>query len=93
MLVIRDLLLGRTRFKDFSGSPEGIPTNILTDRLDRLRRHGLIEHCPAEDGSKRLAYRLTPKGDALRPVLRAVRDWGLEWEKGTAAALTSSGGA
>ena len=62
LLIIRDLLLGRARFKDFTASPEGIPTNILADRLERLLEHRVIEQIPAEDGTKRLAYRLTEKG-------------------------------
>ena len=85
LLIVRDLFFGRTRFKDFSGSPEGIPTNILTDRLERLLAHRVIEQIPAEDGTKRLAYRLTEKGKALRPVLEAIRDWGLAWDKSTRA--------
>lgn len=83
LLIVRDLLFGRTRFKDFTASPEGIPTNILTDRLERLLAHGVIEQIPAEDGTKRLAYRLTEKGEALKSVLKAMRDWGLAWEKST----------
>jgi DNA-binding HxlR family transcriptional regulator len=87
LLVIRDLLLGRSRFKDFTASPEGIPTNILSDRLDRLLRHGIAEQFPVEDGSQRMAYRLTDKGRALGPVLQAMRDWGLKWETSTKALL------
>jgi DNA-binding HxlR family transcriptional regulator len=87
LLIVRDLFLGSSRFKDFTASPEGIPTNILSDRLERLRRQGLIEHMPAADGTKRLAYRLTAKGRALGPILKAMRDWGLKWEKGTVAAI------
>lgn len=87
LLVVRDLLLGRTRFKDFAASPEGIPTNILSDRLARLQLHGIAEQIPAADGTKRLAYQLTEKGKALRPALKALRDWGLQWEKGTQARL------
>ncbi len=83
LLVIRDLMLGRSRFKDFSHSPEGIPTNILTERLKRLQDGGIIDKIPAEDGSKRMAYQLTSKGQALGPVMAAIRDWGLEWEPGT----------
>lgn len=83
LLIIRDLFHGRARFKDFTASPEGIPTNILTDRLERLLAHGVVEQIPAEDGTKRLAYRLTEKGKALGSVLRAMRDWGLAWEKST----------
>ncbi|MBL9113494.1 MAG: helix-turn-helix transcriptional regulator [Verrucomicrobiaceae bacterium] len=87
LLIIRDLFLGRARFRDFIESPEGIPTNILSDRLERLLDGGVVEQIPAADGSKRLAYQLTDKGMALRPVLRCIRDWGLKWEQGTSANL------
>lgn len=83
LLIIRDLFLGRSRFKDFAASPEGIPTNILSERLERLLEHGIVEQTAAADGTKRLAYRLTKKGKSLGPVLVAMRDWGLAWEKGT----------
>ena len=83
LLIVRDLLLGRSRFRDFTASPEAIPTNILSDRLERLLDKNIIEQIPAADGTKRLAYRLTRKGEALGPVLKAIRDWGLKWEPGT----------
>ncbi len=85
LLVVRDLILGGSRFKDLAAAPEGIPTNILSERLERLVREGIAEQVPAENGSKRFAYRLTPKGESLRPVLVAMRDWGLRWEEGTRA--------
>ena len=87
LLVVRDLFLGRSRFRDFASSPEGIPTNILSERLDRLLAHGIIKQKPAEDGTKRMAYELTRKGKALRPLLEALRDWGLKWEPGTRVLL------
>lgn len=87
LLVIRDLVLGKSRFKDFAASPEGIPTNILSDRLDRLLSHRIVTQVSAGEGSKHLAYELTEKGRALLPVLGAMRDWGLAWEKGTKAML------
>jgi DNA-binding HxlR family transcriptional regulator len=89
LLIVRDLFLGRTRFKDFAASPEGIPTNILTDRLERLVTHRIIEQIPADDGTKRLAYRLTKKGKSLGPILKAIRDWGLNWDKTTRAMLSA----
>lgn len=87
LLIIRDLFFGRSRFKDFTASPEGIPTNILADRLNRLIRHGLAVQVPAEDGSLRMGYQLTEKGRALWPVLGAMRDWGLKWEPSTKAEM------
>jgi DNA-binding HxlR family transcriptional regulator len=91
LLVVRDLFLGRTRFKDFAASPEGIPTNILAERLDRLLRAGVVHQVPATPGGKHLAYELTEKGRSLGPILRGLRDWGLAWEKGTVAALGPRG--
>jgi DNA-binding HxlR family transcriptional regulator len=87
LLIVRDLFYGRTRFKDFATSPERIPTNILSDRLERLLERRIVEQIPAQDGTKRLAYRLTKKGKALGPVLKAMRDWGLAWDKSTRVLL------
>ena len=83
LLVVRDLLLGKTRYKDFTASPEGIPTNILAERLARLCEAGLAVRVPAEPGGRHLAYKLTAKGRALTPTLRSLREWGLKWQPGT----------
>lgn len=85
LLVVRDLVRGLSRYKDFAASPEGIPTNILADRLARLTEHGIVKQVPAAPGARHLAYQLTTKGTALLPVLKEMRDWGLKWEKGTKA--------
>lgn len=83
LLIIRDLFLGKSRFKDFTSSPENIPTNILADRLDRLLQSGVVIQVPVTQGGKHLAYELTEKGRSLGPALRELRDWGLKWEAGT----------
>jgi len=94
LLVARDLFFGRSRFKDFVASPEGISTNILSERLERLERlerpvrHGVAERVPASDGSKRFGYQLTKKGRSLGPVLEAMRDWGLAWGPATEAPMS-----
>ncbi|MEM9381265.1 MAG: helix-turn-helix domain-containing protein [Planctomycetota bacterium] len=82
LLVVRDLFAGRTRFSEFLRSPEGIATNVLTDRLDRLVEAGLVER-HVEPPGKRAAYRLTKAGKSLRPLLGALRDWGLRHIEGT----------
>lgn len=87
LLVIRDLLLGRTRFKDFTASPENIPTNILSDRLSRLLEHEIVAQIPAQESPGRLAYKLTKKGKALKPLLVTLKEWGLKWEDGTREGL------
>ncbi len=87
LLVIRDLILGKSRFKEFLASPEGIPTNILTERLKRLLEHQVVVQVSEAGGSRHLAYQLTKKGNALLPIVRAMKEWGLSWEKGTRAGL------
>ena len=81
--MIRDLMLGRHHFYEFRESPEGIATNILSDRLTRLGDEGLVEKRPADEGKGRIAYHLTEKGRSLGPVLKAVADWGLKNLPGT----------
>lgn len=88
LLVVRDLLLGKTRFKDFLASPEAIPTNILSERLNRLLQHSVAVQVSTE-GSRHLSYELTDKGRALLPIVKEIKDWGLNWEKDTRAALTT----
>jgi DNA-binding HxlR family transcriptional regulator len=88
LLVIRDMLLGRTQFKEFSASPEKIATNILSDRLSKLVDHGLAERHLSDEFAGRVTYTLTSKGKSLKSILRAVANWGLENVEGTEARLT-----
>jgi DNA-binding HxlR family transcriptional regulator len=76
LLLVRDLLLGRSRFGEFLNAGEGIPSNILARRLRRLEAAGLVERKLDPRPRSRYAYRLTRRGRRLGPVLAAVRDWG-----------------
>jgi DNA-binding HxlR family transcriptional regulator len=77
LLIVRDLVRGKRRFAEFLASSEGIPTNILADRLKRLRTGGIIEARRYSEHPPRVEYALTPKGEDLRPVMRAMVDWGV----------------
>ncbi|MEM0968636.1 MAG: helix-turn-helix domain-containing protein [Verrucomicrobiota bacterium] len=87
LLVIRDLFRGCSHFKEFQSSPEGIATNILSNRLSRLVDHGLAEKFPSSLHPGREAYRLTPKGQTLEPVLSAILEWGKAHIPGSGAFL------
>ena len=89
LLIVRDLLLGRSHFKDFVASPEKIATNILADRLAKLTDSGLVERYTSTEILGRDAYRLTPKGKSLRPIIRAITKWGLENLPGTEVKMSS----
>ena len=83
LLVVRDLLHGKRTYGELAHSPEGIPTNILADRLKRLERTGIIISTPYQERPVRYAYTLTPKGSALGEVLLAFVRWGKQHIPGT----------
>lgn len=77
LLVVRDLMRGKRRFAELVDTPEGIPTNILSDRLKRLTAAGIVRSRRYSDHPPRVDYALTAKGEALRPVMRAMVEWGV----------------
>jgi DNA-binding HxlR family transcriptional regulator len=83
LLVVRDLLHGKQTYGELVDSPERIPTNILADRLKRLEGAGIIVRNEYQQRPTRYAYTLTPKGNALRDVLRAMVAWGKKHMPGT----------
>ncbi len=78
LLIVRDAFFGARRFGDFEASL-GIAKNILSDRLSRLVEHGIFSKTPLGDTEQRFEYRLTEKGEALLPVLTALREWSDDW--------------
>lgn len=77
MLILRDLLLdGARKFQDLHDSLEGVSPNTLSDRLKKLMQNGIIERRLYAEHPPRAEYLLTSKGRELRPVLRALREWG-----------------
>jgi DNA-binding HxlR family transcriptional regulator len=83
LLVVRDLLHGKRTYGEILQSPEGIPTNILADRLARLEQVGIIESAAYQERPVRYAYTLTPKGRDLGDVVRALVRWGKKHIPGT----------
>lgn len=82
LLIIRDLMVrGYRTFKEFQNSGEGIATNILADRLDRLQRAGIVSAEVDHEDARRVNYRLTEKGIDLAPVMLELLIWGARHEK------------
>lgn len=75
LVVVRDATVGKRRYGDFLGSPEGIPTNILADRLKRLERLGILRKQVYQARPRRYEYLLTEKGADLLPVLQQLVHW------------------
>jgi DNA-binding HxlR family transcriptional regulator len=82
LLIVRDLMVrGFRTFKEFQGSGEGIATNILTDRLQKLEAAGIITAEADQTDARRVNYRLTEKGIDLAPVMLELLIWGARHEQ------------
>ena len=77
MLVLREAFLGVRRFEVMQRHL-GIARNVLTERLNRLVEHGILDRVPYSDRPPRSEYRLTEAGIALWPSVVALLQWGQE---------------
>src|SRR3954451_19912611 len=75
LLIVRDVFLGKHRFDQLQESL-GIARNVLTDRLNRLVKEGILERVRYSERPDRFEYRLTPKGRDLQIALAGLRQWG-----------------
>jgi DNA-binding HxlR family transcriptional regulator len=79
LLILRDLMMHPSRrFQDFIESLRGCAPNTLSARLSSLEEQGLIERRLYEQHPPRMEYVLTQKGRDVRPVLKALKAWGLK---------------
>ena len=78
LLIVRNAFFGMRRFADFQ-SDLGIAKNILSDRLQHLVDHEILERVDVGRSGPHFEYRLTGKGEALLPVLTTLREWSDEW--------------
>lgn len=69
------MLRGFRTYKEFLGAGEGIATNILAERLQRLEGHGIIRSEAEPSDGRKLIYMLTEKGIDLAPVLTEMVLW------------------
>jgi DNA-binding HxlR family transcriptional regulator len=75
LILIRDIFIGRNTYTEFLKSPEKISTNVLVDRIKKLREYGLIDFRKDKIDSKIKYYYLTDKGINLYPILTEMSLW------------------
>ena len=75
LLILRDCLLGLSKFDEFAHST-GATRHIISSRLKRLCAQGVLEKVVYSDRPRRYAYKLTDKGLELEPALIAFQKWG-----------------
>jgi DNA-binding HxlR family transcriptional regulator len=77
-LIVRELVLGNTRFNDIARGLPGISRSLLVQRLRHLERMGVVELSPSPSGRGN-EYHLTPAGKDLEGVVDALGRWAIEW--------------
>ena len=81
VLILRDLLSGTKRFGELKKSIGSISQKVLTSNLRSMEKDGLLTRKVYAEVPPRVEYTLTELGESLRPILLAMQQWGLEYQK------------
>ena len=81
VLILRDLLGGTKRFGELKKSIGSISQKVLTSNLRSMEEDGLLTRKVYAEVPPRVEYTLTELGESLRPILLAMQQWGLEYQK------------
>ncbi len=82
-LIVRGAFNDLHHFEEFQAGL-GIARNILSDRLNKLVSGGILQRTPDPSDRRKVIYSLTSKGEALMPVVLALRQWSEDWGAGPA---------
>jgi DNA-binding HxlR family transcriptional regulator len=86
LLIIRDIVyFGKHTYGEFLESEEGMATNILASRLERLEQQGILMKTPSSLDKRKEEYALTEKGLDLIPVLVEMANWSAQHDPHTGA--------
>lgn len=80
LLILRELLLGTTRFNDFQRAMSRMSPTLLAKRLRQLEQAGIVIRKKIS-GQRGYEYRLTAAGKELAPVVEVLAIWGMRWAR------------
>ncbi|HVA26421.1 MAG TPA: winged helix-turn-helix transcriptional regulator [Chloroflexota bacterium] len=78
LLIVRELLRGKRRFRDIEAGLPGIPPNLLSDRLKVLEQAAIVTREYFRELPPRVEYSLTDRGASLQLVLESIAEWGMQ---------------
>ncbi|MGH2935216.1 MAG: winged helix-turn-helix transcriptional regulator [Gaiellaceae bacterium] len=81
-LLVHDLSEGPRRFSELERSCSGISPRTLAERLRALEHEGIVARHSYPESPPRVEYELTDKGQALLPIIDAMRGFGHAWMPG-----------
>ncbi len=80
LLIIRNLLVGTQRFGELKRTIPGISQKVLTDNLRSMEADGIIKRKVYAEVPPKVEYSLSPLGNSMRPIIKAMETWGTEYK-------------
>lgn len=81
LLILRNLLDRPWRFNELKKCLEGISQKVLTDSLRSMEEDGIITRTVYAEVPPRVEYALSDVGESMRPILDAMKEWGLKYKE------------
>ena len=80
ILILRELLTGTKRYNELPRNVVGISSKVLTENLRDLEADGIISRVVYPEVPPKVEYSLTEKGEDLREVIEAMKQFGLKYK-------------
>ena len=80
IIILRELLTGTKRYNELTRSVVGISSKVLTENLRDLEKDGIISRVVYPEVPPKVEYSLTEKGEDLREVIEAMKQFGLKYK-------------
>ena len=80
LLILRNLLQRPWRFNELKKNLDGISQKVLTDSLRSMEADGIVTRTVYAEVPPRVEYSLSETGETLRPIIKAMEDWGKEYK-------------
>ena len=81
LLILRNLLSRPWRFNELKKDLEGNSQKVLTDSLRSMEEDGIITRTVYPEVPPHVEYALSDLGESMRPILDAMKDWGINYKK------------
>ncbi len=81
LLIMRNLLVRPWRFNELRRDLNGISQKVLTDSLHSMEEDGIITRTVYPEVPPRVEYALSELGESMRPIIKAMEEWGLNYKK------------
>ena len=80
LLIVRNLLGRPWRFNELQKSIDGISQKALTEALRSMETDGIVRRTAYPEVPPRVEYSLTELGESMRPIIKAMENWGNDYK-------------